>query len=176
MNRPLLRAFALIFLVGLGGCGLNEFDVTQSGSAAVAGGGITAGLLGTFPPVQGFNDFDFSQSQQFKNENAHKDHVSTAKLTSFELKIDAPANGDFGFLDSIAFYAEANGQKVRVAHKENIGALPSSSTLSLDLDDVDLAPFVRADTMSITTAANGRQPVNDTHLTATAVFHVSVSL
>jgi hypothetical protein len=176
MIRFALRTFALLCLLALAGCGLNEFDVTQSGSATVPGGGITAGLLNQFPPMQGFNSFDFSQSQEFKNENAQKDHVSSAKLTAFTLNITAPSGGNFGFLQSIAFYAEANGQKVRVAHKENIGSLPASSTLSLDLDDVELAPFVKADTMSITTTATGQQPVSDTQITATAVFHVTVSL
>ena len=142
------------------------------------GGGALAGLLSTFPSVSGFNNFDFSQSQDFKNQNAQKSHVSSAKLKSFTLKISSPNDEGFGFLDSIAFFAEANGQKVRVAHKENIGSLGLNApnpTLTLDLDNQELAAFVKADSMSLSTEANGRQPTEDTTIVATAVFHVSVS-
>lgn len=165
--------------LALANCGLTEFDVTQKGSAQIAGGGVIGSVLNAFPSIQGFNDFDISQSQEFKNENAHKDHVSSAKLTSFSIQITAPDDEDFQFLDSIAFYAEANGQKVRVAHKENIRSLglkAPNPTLNLDLDDVELAPFVKADAMSVTAEAQAEQPVEDTTLTASAVIHVGVSL
>lgn len=173
--RHLLLSLALV----LSGCGINEFDVTQSASSTVPGGGLVGNVLNAFPTMSGFNNFDFSQSQEFKNQNAQKSHVKSAKLKSFTLKIAAPANQDFRFLDTIAFFAEANGQKVRVAHKENIGQLglqAPNPTLVLDLDDVELQPFVAADTLSFTTTANGRQPAQDTQLTGQAVLHVKVGL
>jgi len=169
---------AALVLLGLSSCGLNEFDVTQSGSTTISGGGALTNLLSTFPSVQGFNNFDFSQAQDFKNQNAQKSHVSSAKVKSFTLKLTAPNDESFGFLDTIAFFVEANGNKVRVAHKENIASLGLNApnpTLTLDLDDQELADFVKADTMTISTEVNGRQPTEDTTVTATIVFHVAVS-
>jgi len=162
------------------GCGLNEFDVSQSGTATVAGASLLGQVLNTLPPMQGFNDFDLSQTQAFENQNAQKDHVSSTALTAFTLKITSPPSQDFGFLDTVAFFVSADGlPKVRVAHKEGIAALGLTApnpTLTLDLDQVELAPYVKADSMNITAEVNGRQPSSDTALTAAATFHVKVKL
>lgn len=175
--RPLLVAAAA---VALGACSnLVSFDVQQQGSTTVQGGGLVGQVLDVFPPMQGFNQFDLSQSQEFENHDARKDHVSSAKLTSFTLQITAPNDQDFGFLDSIEFYAEANGTQVRVAHKSNISQLglkAPNPTLQLDLDGAELAPFVKADKMSITATVNGRQPTHDTTILGTATFHIEAGL
>lgn len=174
-----MKKLAAVLLLAASGCGLTEFDVTQSASTTVPQGSVLSQVLSGFPQMNGFNSFDFSQSQEFKNENAQKSHVKNAKLTAFTLKISAPSTQDFGFLDSISFYAEANGQKVRVAHKENIASLglkAPNPTLDLDLDDVELQPFVAADTMSFTTEATGRQPSADVSIDGSATIHVKVGL
>lgn len=175
VRGSLLLALALLAPA----CGLNTFDDSVTADTTVQGGGVVGQVLGTFPPMSGFNNFDFSQTQAFKNQNTSKGAVSSVKLKSFTLQITAPNGQDFGFLDSIAFYAEANGTKVRVAHKDNIASLglkAPNPTLTLDLDDVELKPFVTADTMSLTTTANGRQPVQDTTIHAVADFKVTIGL
>jgi hypothetical protein len=175
-----MRHLLLLFpLLGLCGCGLNEFDVTQSAGSTVPGATPLNQVLNGVPQMNGFNKFDFSQSQEFKNQNAQKDHVRSAKLTRFTVTISGPASQDFGFLDSISFFAEANGQRTRVAHKEHIAQLglkAPNPVLMLDLDDVELQPFVAASTLSFTTEASGRQPSQDTQLTGEAVLHLKVGL
>jgi hypothetical protein len=46
----------------------------------------------------------------------------------------------------------------------------------LDVETVDLSPFVRAASMSITVKGTGRQPAKDTTLSADAKFLVGVGL
>ena len=175
-----MRQLSLLLpLLALCGCGLNEFDVSQSAGTTVPGATLLGQVLNGVPQMNGFNKFDFSQSQEFKNQNAQKDHVRSAKLTRFTLTISGPATQDFGFLESIAFFAEANGQRTRVAHKEHIpqlGLKAPNPVLVLDLDDAELQPFVAADTLSFTTQASGRQPSQDTQLTGQAVVHLKVGL
>jgi hypothetical protein len=179
MTSTALRRIALLSLIGASGCGLNEFDVTQEAQATITGGSLLGQVLNTFPPMQGFNSFDFSQSQDFKNENAHKDQVRSARLKSFTLQITSPGDQDFSFLDSIEFSAEADGTTSWVARELDIGSLglkAPTPTLVLDLNDVELEKMVKADRMSITTKASGRQPPKDTTLTARVVFHLVVGL
>jgi hypothetical protein len=173
--RIVRLGLAVLSLTNCGG--LVSFDVTQQGQATIPGATLLGQLLNGIPAMQGFTSFDVSQSQEFENHNAEKSLVKTARLTSVTLKITSPSDADFAFLDSIEFWAEANGNSVRVAHKSNIasrGLRAPNPTLILDLDDIDLAAFVKADTMSITSKASGRQPSQDTTFEATAVFHVSV--
>ncbi len=165
-------------LLSLTSCGdLISFDVAQQAEATIPGATLLGQLLAGIPAMQGFTSFDLSQSQEFESHDAQKDMVKSARLSSLTLKITAPSDADFGFLDSIEFWAEAGGQRVRVAHKSGIASLGLSApnpTLDLDLDDVDLATFLKADSMSVTTKATGRQPSSDATLQATATFHVSV--
>lgn len=175
--RVLLFLVLVLVLVVASGCGLNEFDLTQSGTTTVPGSTLLGGVLGNLPAAQGLTNFDVSQSQEFKNQNTEKKYVRKARLTSFSLRITAPADQDFAFLDSLQFFAEANGTKTRVAHAEGIarqGLKAPNPTLVLTLDDVDLTPVVKADTMSITTAVTGRQPSKDTALEAKVVMHLTV--
>lgn len=177
ITRPLLLVAALASLASCNN--LVDFDVEQDANTTIQGASLVGQVLNQFPTMQGFNSFDVSQSQEFENHNAQKSHVTSARLKSFTLQIVSPSNQDFGFLDSIEFYAEANGTKVRVAHKENISSLglkAPNPTLQLDLDDAELAPFVKADKMSITATVSGRQPNQDTQVKGVAVFHVSAGL
>jgi len=171
------NTWAVLAALALSSCGLTEFGVTQQGQATIPGASLLGQLLGDLPAMQGFTSFDVSQSQEFKNQNAEKGLVQSARLSSLEIQITAPDDADFGFLDSLEFWAEANGDKVRVAHASGIASLGLSApnpTLTLEVDDVELAPFVKAETMSLTSKVSGRQPTKTTTLKATAVFRVSV--
>ncbi|MGC4120900.1 MAG: hypothetical protein QM765_41250 [Myxococcales bacterium] len=173
--KTVLLGFAVLSLSSCGG--LIAFDVSQQGEATIPGSTLLGQVLGGIPGMQGLTSFDVSQSQEFENHNAEKGMVKSAKLSSLTLKITAPSDADFSFLDSIEFWAEADGTSTRVAHKSGIASLglkAPNPTLTLELDDVDLVAFIKADSMSITSKASGRQPSKDTTLQATAVFHVSV--
>lgn len=171
------RLGSMLVVLVLSGCGLTEFDVSAKGSTTIQGSTLLGSLLQAFPQAQGFTSFDVSQTQDFQNQHTEKKYVKTAKLKALTLTITAPADQDFNFLDSIQFFAEANGTKTRVAHAENIskaGLKAPNPTLALTLDAVDLAPVVKADTMSITTEASGRQPAKDATVEIDLTMHLGV--
>ena len=165
-----MRVFVVIVVVAVSACvPAVEFDVPVSADTSVQAGGVLEQVLDAF----GFNAFtsmDISQSSQFSANDTRKDQVTSTKLTKLTLTIKDPANANFDWLHTIAFEAEAQGQaKSEVAHKD----VPTGvSTFDCDIDGVDLAPYVKADTMSITTTANAQHPPSDTTVHADATFHV----
>lgn len=176
------RRTVLLGLAGatfaLAGCGdLVTFDVKIAGSSKVDGSPFGA-LFSVFPLASSFNSFDLSQTQDFKNQGVAKGDVKSVKLGTLTLRIASPSGQDFGFLDELEFFAEAEGlAKKRVAHKSGIAQLglkAPNPVLTLDLDDAELEPYVSAAKMSITTTVKGRQPNQDTTLEVAAVFKVTV--
>lgn len=150
-----------------------EFDVPVSGDTTVPAGTVLEQVLDQF----GFNAFtsmDISQSDQFKVNDVRKDQVTSTKLTKLTMTIKAPAGGNFDWLHKIQFEAAAaNVSTQEVAHHD----VPTGvSTFNCDLDGVDLAPYVKADSMSITTNANAQHPDSDTTVHVDASFHVTAQV
>jgi hypothetical protein len=160
--------FGALFLVGCH----PTFDVTVTGQSTIPGSGLPgAGLIQLPFDFGGFGAIDLSSTQEFKNQGVSRNEVQSVKLKSVTLSISAPSGASFDFLDSIAFDASAPGQsQVAVAQ---ITSIPrSSSQLSLAVDDVELAPYVAAPSMSVTTNAQGMPPSQDTTVSAVLVFEV----
>ena len=166
-------------LLALTGCGPINFIAKLNGDATLQGSAL-GNLLSVFPQVSSFSNLDFDSNQDFKNNQTTRTHVKTMRATRFSLRISSPDTQDFDFLDSLEFYAAADGvPEQKVAGKSNIRSLNLAApnpTLNLDLEQVDLAPFLRAPTMSLTVRGTGRQPPQDTTLRADAEFIVGVGL
>jgi hypothetical protein len=169
MNRFVRLLVPVVAALVMGaGCGVS-FPVNIDAKSTIPGGGLFSQIV----PNQfaDFTSLDLSQSQDFKNAGVAKDHVDSAKLTSVTLSIVSPAGGTFEWLDDVAFFVETDGQpKKQIAHKTGI---PNDATkVSLDVDGVELAPYIRADKMSITTSATAHAPREDTKIDAALVFDV----
>lgn len=172
--RWMFVALALVF----SGCGPIMFDAQMKGQAVISGGTLGQ-LLSAFPQANGFTSVDFSNNQDFKNNNTSRDKVKTTRLTSLTLTITSPNTQDFSFLDSLEFVVKANGKEQKVASKTNIsqlGLAAPNPTLSLDIVDADLAEYVRSSDFSLTTSGTGRQPRQDTNLDVNVKFTVGVGL
>ena len=176
-----MRNFALAACVALCGCSsLLSFDVNSSGTATIQGspgGGLLGNALGA--GFGGFNNFNVSQSQDFKNENTNKDHISECRLTKLTLKVLKPAppaaGSDLSFLSQIDFFITApNLPKVHIAGATNLP--PGQSTVDLALDNRDIAAYARSDTFSITTEAQGHAPSADTSIEADLTLNIHASL
>lgn len=173
-----MRFAPLVLAVVLSGCGPFMFDAQMKGAATISGGPL-GGLLSAFPQANGFTSVDFSNNQDFKNNNTSRDKVKTTRLNSLTLTITSPNTQDFGFLDSLEFTVKANGKEQKVATKTNIsqlGLAAPNPTLSLDVIDTDLAEYVRSSDFTITTSGTGRQPRQDTNIDVNVKFTVGVGL
>lgn len=166
------RAAVLVAAMALAGCGLDHVDVSAKADAVVPAATPLDTLLATvdFP---GMNQIDFSES--LANQGVSRSDVDAVHEKSFALTVTAPADGSFDFLDSIAFYAEADGQpRVRIAHEDTVPR--GARELLLQIDDVDLAPYVAAPKMTIASEVKGHLPAKETHVHAEVVLDVDVNV
>ena len=173
MRLPLI--VASLFITA---CGPITFSTSLKGDATIQGS-VVGQLLSNFPQAASFANVDFSQNQDFKNNNTSRDKVKSMKVTALTLKITSPNSQDFSFLDSLQFDVKAAGKQQKIASKTGIAALGLAApnpTLTLDLVDTDLGEYVRASDFSIVTSGNGRQPAQDTKLEINVEFLVGVGL
>src|SRR5688572_19762368 len=129
--RRLPWAVALAALA-LGTCSsLDNIEVPVTGNATIPRRSVIDELLGNLS-FAGFDGFDISQSQQFENQGYSKDQVDSVRMLELTLTIRSPAGAKFDFMDSIRFYAEADGlPRVLVAE---LDVVPDGvSTLALDV-------------------------------------------
>ncbi len=175
MRRTLLFLCAASALCA---CGPLQFETEVKGTTVVTGSTL-GGLLGVFPGVSGFSNIDFTQNQDFQNNKTSRDHVTSVRLTSLQVKITSPSDGDFSFLDSLQFFVRAGDQESLVAEKTGIAGLklpPPNPVLNFDILDLDLAKFVQQPTMSFIVRGKGRQPSKDTFLEATVKLRVQAKI
>ncbi len=181
----------IIFLFATTACGapLPSFDVHASSKTTLPHQSCPTCALGAaLPALSGpfgaLGNFDLSQTQDFKNQGVPKDHITSVKLSALTLTA-SPTDGacspaDFSFLSGLEFHvAMSDGsQDQRLAHIEGAnGAALSGTSLGLQVDDVELAPYVKSDTMKITTKATGHPPEHcDTDITGALTFHVKAHL
>jgi hypothetical protein len=176
MSASRLLIPALLVAVAVAGVGcvpVVAFDVPLSAETTVEGGGLIEQFLDAF----GFGDFaniDVSTTDEFENNDVRREQVTSAKLTALSLTIAAPQGADFDWLDEIAFSVEADGEPdVEVAS----GVVADDTVAAtLDLEDVELAPYVRAPAFAITTDVTARRPPQDTTVRVDLVFSIAAEL
>jgi hypothetical protein len=155
------------------GCGLIQFDVPVEGDSQVPGcTGLTCVLV-----QLGFTQFsslDLSQSQQWQNNQANKDKVSSAILTAASLDVTVPDGGDISFLQSLQFFVAApDAGTVLIAEGHSFPAGQPHVDLTAH-PEVELAPYVKADSMTITSNVSGQQPAQNTTVHAKVNFHIKL--
>jgi hypothetical protein len=167
--RMLLLATTVL---GIGCNPTIDFDVPIESTTTIAGGGLLPDLLGAF----GLGDLaslDLEASREFENNDVRKEQVVGARLTLLRLTL-VSGDDSFDFLDSLAFSVAAPDlPKERVASK-TIG--DGVTTFECDLDDLELAPYVRAPSLELSSAVEGRQPADDTTIQIELNFAVKAEV
>ena len=177
MRPPLvLPVCALLALVA---CASPSFVAELQGETTVPAApmGGTDTPLDAFPAIGSFTNLDFDQNQDFQNQDITKMEVTSARLVSFQLKVLAPADQDFSFLDTLECYARSGDREVRVALKQNISALnlkAPNPVLFLDLADTELQRFLASPSMSLLVRGKGRMPPREVRLQADVKLQVTV--
>ena len=158
---------------------LLSFDVDSTGTATIQHGPPGSVLLNNaLPGFNGFDNFNVSQTQAFKNNNTNKDHISSCRLTKLQLTVTSPSaspGNDLSFLTSIKFYISAPNLPEQLIASSS--ALPAGqSVVNLTLENVDIANYAKADSFSITTKATGHAPAQDTSVKADLTLNIHASL
>jgi hypothetical protein len=129
-----------------------DFDLTQSGTINIPASQFAAPLALTLP-VPGLQNVDTSNVQGFPSSRTAKDHVQSARAKKITLTVTSPGSRDLSFLSSVALSISATGQPTKqFAH---LSPFPAATSADLQLDDVELAPYLKADSFSIATAVTG---------------------
>lgn len=168
-------AFAAVVLASLTcGSDVDNVEVESEGRAMIPGGTVIDQLLGDLA-FSGFDDIDVSQSQELENQGYTEEQIDSVRLDSLTLTVSAPAGGDFDFLESIAFFVEAEGEeRVEIAR---LSPVPDGQTsLDVPVADVELLPYAVAESMTVTTEATGSAPDEDTTVDAHLVFDVDINV
>lgn len=153
---------------------LDNIDVGATGTATIPEGTVIDELLGDFAFL-GFDGFDISQSQEFRNQGYSRDQIDSVRVAGFTLAIVDPADANFDFLDSIRFFVEAEGlPRIEIAVLDPVPV--GVAAVELELADAELADYATAESMTITSEASGRRPPAETTIEADVTLDVDVRL
>lgn len=159
------HAAALVAALLLG-CGLLTVRVEQTAATTVEGAGLVGQLLGALE-FTGLDDFDVTFEQELENQGVAEEDVTSVVLTQFTLSTPT-AGADLSFIEAFDLYVAADGlDRVRVAHGEDFPE--GVAAVDLELDEVELQPYVVAPSMTFETEVSGSAPVDDVEVEAFVV-------
>jgi len=123
------------------------------------------------PPIR-TNSF-----QVFENHNTRKDLIEEIKLELLSLRIFAPENSDFSFLNSIEIYlVPADKEEILIAWKYDIGN-DVGKELDLELTPDDLTAYIIEDELELhLSTVTDKINLSDIHLEITAGFFVNAKI
>jgi hypothetical protein len=168
--RPLLVAGLLLAPTGC--AHLLTITVEQEGSTVVPGAGVVGELLGTLD-IGGFDDLSVNVDQELANQGVDPGDISSVRVS--ELRLSTPDGDDLSFLTVLDISIGSEGMDtVRIAHQD---AFPEGEkTVEMDLDDEDLTAYVVADSMVVTTDAEGTAPPDDTTIDVYMAIEVTATV
>jgi hypothetical protein len=173
MSFDMLRLLATALAVSvLWGCNPTiNFDVTSSSSTQIPGAFVPIALNNasyTSAPI------DIAQASGFDSAQTAKDRIQSAHMKKLTLSVTAPPGGDLSFLTSIAVQISAQGlTSVQVAH---LSPVPAAASADLVLDGVDLAPYLKASSFTLTTTVSGNSPSKNTTVQGDFTVNVDASV
>ena len=154
--------------------GLDQFEIEETSRSVVPG----ASLLEQFAGDLGFSEFasfSVSENQTLANQGVTKEQIDSVTISELKLTISSPMGTDFTFLDSLSFFASAEGlEKRRIASGGPFEM--GEDVIILTLDDVELKPYAVASAMQITTEVEGRRPDEETTIDANITMLVDVDV
>ncbi len=151
---------------------LTQFDLTYHSEITIpAGIPVATPFNIPTPPIT------TNTSEEFENNNTHKDLIQEVTLKSLHLEITDPANGTFSFLNKVEIYISAHGlPEKKIAWKENI---PDSvgGTLDLETSNDDLKDYLIQDTYELKVRTTTDEILTrDYTVNITAVFRVNAEI
>lgn len=118
-----------------------------------------------------------NSSQIFENNDTRKDLIEEIKLELLSLRIFAPENSDFSFLNSIEIYIVSSTLDEKlVAWKYDIGN-DVGKELDLELSPEDLSAYIIEDEIELRlSTVTDKINLSDIHLEITAGFFINARI
>ncbi|MFZ5482276.1 MAG: hypothetical protein ACOZNI_36280 [Myxococcota bacterium] len=150
---------------------LLTFDVEQDATTEVEGVGAIGIVLDALD-FTGFGEMDVAVEQELENQGVAEGDVESVRVTTFTLS--TPDGEDLSFIDTFAVNISAPGlDTVQIAHQDEFPE--GVTTVEMVIDDVDLAPYVVAESMTVETLADGEAPWDTTTIDAHIVLIVEAT-
>ncbi len=167
MRHLSLAALACLFLPGcflfMDDGSLVSFPVEYDLPEQTVQGNLLGGLLGSLLPLPIAVDVDL-EAETRARDTGPAQHVYLTEMRLFVTPTAEPAgdSDDFGFLDSIEVYVESRDPGTRLPRQRiaHLDSVPQASSISLQLDDVDLIDYVNEGAL-LTASATGGAPFDD---------------
>lgn len=157
------------------GCGLKLTTITveDETDTVVPGASVLEQALGGLG-FDAWTDMDIVDQEELANQGVEEGDISEVYVTSVVLDAIDPGDADLAFLESLTLFVEAPDlERVQVASSASFP--DGQPTVALDLEDVDLAPYVVSRSMTFTTEVSGRRPNDATTVRASTVLEVGVT-
>jgi len=170
---PRRRPTAVGLLALACGGGLFTITVREDSTVVVERGTILENLVSDlgFPS---FVDLDLTETEELANQGVEPGDIKEVFLVDFVLEAVSPPGADLAFLDTLDVLVSAPGfPEVVIAHQDDFPE--GVAAVALDLEPVDLTPYVVSQSMSITTDVRGHRPEVDTEVEARFAVKVRVT-
>lgn len=139
---------------------LDNFDITIKEQTVIAGGGLVSDILGEVG-FTGLNSFDIEDNQEFQNKDIPKKNIEWTRVRDLDLTVIDPDSNTFAFVDSILFFIQSPNQE-RAALASSGAVADTLQIINFNLENLDIAPYLKDESMSITTQFFGTQPSENT--------------
>lgn len=122
-------------------------------------------------------DIATNSESKFSVNDTRKDLIQSIYLQSMSLNLTEPADGDFGFLKSIALYIKADGlDEIKVAWLDELPTEPGEM-LELETSNADLQEYIKKDSFSLkATTVTDELITSDHHIDMHSVFLVDAKI
>lgn len=151
---------------------LTKFDITYNQEVVIPSSSLISLPFSILTP-----EITTNSASTFESNNTNKDLIEDIRLTSLELSIVSPNNGNFNFLKSIEIYMlSENFPEIKIAWKENIddNNLPN---LSLETIDEDIKEYIKEDTYTLRVETVTDETINEDHnINIESVFFVDAKI
>jgi hypothetical protein len=152
---------------------VDNVEVPIDAQATIPAATILDELIG---PLTFFGLENIDLTNELDNQGVTKDDVDSVHMKSFSLIITAPAGQTFDFMQSISFTVSTEGKPEALVAK--LDPVPKGQT-TIELvpeATLDLAPYVVAPRMTMTTSVKGTRPMQETTVIAELVFDIDVNV
>lgn len=151
---------------------LIEFDLDYDSSVVIPSSTVISLPISLQTP-----SIQTNSASTFESNGTRADLVDKIRLSSMNLTITSPTDGDFGFLEEIELYISADGQTERLIASatdigENVG-----KTITLDTEDTNLKAYIVQDDFQLRFSTVTDETIEqDHHIDIRSVFTVSAKL
>jgi DNA-directed RNA polymerase specialized sigma54-like protein len=147
-------------------------EIEESATAVVEAGTIVEDLLDQLG-FDGFITMDLTESEELVNQGVGPDDIDSVRLVLLELEAVDPPGADLSFFESLSFLVEAPALDTELVASSQSLEAPIEA---LELEDLELKPYVVSESMSLVTEVSARRPAEDTTVEARFVLEVQATL